>query len=238
MKHHLILPLLLAFFYSGCSKPAPVAVSLIPKAYGTQIFEQSGGKQVGGVGARLPEPVVVQVNGADGNAVAGALVVFSGDGANFTPAEALTDENGQVSTVVQLGSIHGSYSFTAQTPKQGEGFAGVVLRGIALGYQEKAGKQVSDKYCSMCHDPESTTERVSNFENLAPPAPHIFSDGALLNGISDADLYKIIADGGPAVGKSPQTPAYRNTLTSWEIKSVIAYMRAIADPPYSTQPAK
>jgi len=156
----------------------------------------------------------------------------------FTPAKALTDENGQVSTVVQLGSIHGSYSFKAQTPKQGSGFAGVELRGIALGYQEKVGKQVSDKYCRMCHDPESTTERVSNFENLAPPAPHVFSDGSVLNSISDADLYKIIADGGPAVGKSPQTPAYRSTLTSGEIKSLIAYIRAIADPPYSPQAAK
>ena len=238
MKRCLIFPALLAFAFSGCGEHASVSVLLTPKAHGTQITEQSGGKQAGGVGARLPEPVVVQVNGADGNAVVGALVVFSGEGVTFTPAQALTDESGQVSTAVQLGSIHGSYSFTAQTPKQGGGFAGVELRGIALGYQEKAGKQVSDKYCRMCHDPESTTERVSNFENLAPPAPHVFSDGTVLNAIPDADLYKIIADGGPAVGKSPQTPAYRNTLNSSEIKSVIAYIRAIADPPYSRQTTK
>ena len=238
MNRHLIIPASLIFVFSGCGEHAPVSVSLTPKAYGTQLVEQSGGKQAGGVGARLPEPVVVQVNGADGNAVAGALVVFSGDGVIFTPAQALTDESGQVTTAVQLGSIHGCYSFVAQTPKQGTGFAGVELREIALGYQEKAGKQVSDKYCRMCHDPESTTERVSNFENLAPPAPHVFSDGTVLNSISDADLYKIIADGGPAVGKSPQTPAYRDTLTPGEIKAVIAYIRAIADPPYSPQAAK
>lgn len=238
MKRRLIFPVFLVFAFSGCGEHAPVSVSLTPKAYGTQIVEQSGGKQAGGVGSRLPEPVVVQVNGADGNAVAGALVVFSGDGVIFTPPRALTDENGQVSTAVQLGSIHGSYSFIAQTPKQGGGIADVELRGIALGYQEKAGKEVSDKYCRMCHDPESTTERVSNFENLTPPAPHVFSDGTVLNAISDADLYKIIADGGAAVGKSPQTPAYRNTLTSSEIKSVIAYVRVIADPPYSPQTAK
>ena len=238
MNRHLIISASLIFVFSGCGEHAPVSVSLTPKAYGTQLVEQSGGKQAGGVGARLPEPVVVQVNGADGNAVPGALVVFSGDGVIFTPAQALTDESGQVTTAVQLGSIHGCYSFVAQTPKQGTGFAGIELREIALGYQEKAGKQVSDKYCRMCHDPESTTERVSNFENLAPPAPHVFSDGTVLNSISDADLYKIIADGGPAVGKSPQTPAYRDTLTPGEIKAVIAYIRAIADPPYSPQAAK
>jgi mono/diheme cytochrome c family protein len=50
--------------------------------------------------------------------------------------------------------------------------------------------------------------------------------------MSDADLIKIIADGGPALGKSPQTPAYRSTLTTAEIKAVVAYLRAVADPPY------
>jgi mono/diheme cytochrome c family protein len=108
----------------------------------------------------------------------------------------------------------------------------VTSREIALGYQEKLGKEVSEKYCTVCHDPESTPERVSNFDNLAPPAPHMFTDGNTLNPISDADLIKIIADGGPALGKSPQTPAYRGTLTMPEIKAVVAYLRAVADPPY------
>lgn len=238
MKHLALLPLLFAYLISGCGRQTSLAVSIAPKAFGTQIVEQSGGKQATGVGARLPEPVVVQVNGTDGSAVPGALVLFQGDGAIFTPAQALTDENGQASTIVQLGSIHGPYVIRAQTPKQGGGVVDLVLRGIALGYQEKVGKQVSEKYCAMCHDPESTTERVSNYENLAPPPPHRLSDGTVLNAISDADLYMLIADGGPALGKSPQSPAYRKTLTPGEINAVVAYMRAIADPPYSSPPAK
>jgi mono/diheme cytochrome c family protein len=238
VKRLSVLFLLLVVQFSGCSKHAPVPTSLSPKAFGTQIVEQGGGKQTTGVGARLSDAVVVQVNGADGNAVVGALVVFQGDGITFNPAQAITDDSGQVTTIVQLGSIPGSYVVSAQTPKQGGGFAALDLREIALGYQEKVGKQVSEKYCVMCHDPESTTERVSNFENLAPPAPHMLSDGTVLNAMSDADLYKIIADGGPALGKSAQTPAYRNTLTPVEIKALIAYMRAIADPPYGAQPTK
>ena len=215
----------------SCGKRAPALPSLSPKAFGTQIVEQSGGKQIAGVGSRLADPVVVQVNGADGNGVAGALVTFRGAGLNFNPPQALTDDSGQASAVVQLGAIPGSYRIVAETPKSGGGAAAVTLREIALGYQEKVGKEVSDKYCVMCHDPESTPERVSNFDNLTPPAPHLFSDGNTLNSISDNDLVKIIADGGPALGKSPQTPAYRNTLTPAEIKAVISYMRAIADPP-------
>jgi len=233
----LALPCFLLGVYS-CGKHTTGVPALSPKAFGTQIVEQSGGKQAAGVGSRLGDPVVVQVNGADGNGVAGALVTFHGAGLNFNPAQALTDDSGQVSEVVQLGAIPGSYQIVAETPRAGGGTATVTLREIALGYQEKVGKELSDKYCTTCHDPESTPERVSNFDNLTPPAPHLFSDGNTLNSMTDSDLVKIIADGGPALGKSPQTPAYRNTLTPAEIKAVIAYMRAIADPPYSRQAAK
>jgi len=56
--------------------------------------------------------------------------------------------------------------------------------------------------------------------------------------MADADLIRIIADGGPALGKSPQTPAYRGTLSAAEIKAVVAYLRAVADPPYPGATAK
>lgn len=51
--------------------------------------EVSGGKQVAGVGAKLADPVVVQVNGADGNALPGALVSLRGDGLALNPTQAL-----------------------------------------------------------------------------------------------------------------------------------------------------
>ena len=224
---------------TGCTGRKAANPLPTPKAYGTQIVEVSGGKQIGGVGARLSDPLVVQVNSADGSPVTGALVTFRCAGLTFNPSEALTDASGQVSAAVQVGSIPGGYQVLAETPKSGGGTVTVTSREIALGYQEKLGKEVSEKYCTVCHDPESTPERVSNFDNLAPPAPHLFTDGNTLNPMSDADLIKIIADGGPALGKSPKTPAYRSTLTMAEIKAVVAYLRAVADPPYSglTSPA-
>jgi len=230
--------LVLFILPSACRKHLPVTPPLTPRAFGTQIAEQSGGKQASGVGARLADPVVVQVNGADGNGVPGALVAFHGTGLTFNPGQILTDDSGQASTVVQLGAIPGNYQVVAETPKSGGGTVMASLREVALGYQEKVGKEVSEKYCTMCHDPESTPERVSNFDNLTPPSPHLFSDGSVLNGMTDTDLIKIIADGGPALGKSPQTPTYRTTLTPAEIRAVVAYIRAISDPPYSVPPAK
>jgi mono/diheme cytochrome c family protein len=225
--------LILTVILSGCTRHQAENPLPTPKAYGTQIVEVSGGKQTGGVGSKLSDPLVVQVNGADGNPVTGALVSLRCVGLTFNPSQALSDSSGQVSVVVQLGSIPGSYQVLAETPKAGGGMVSLTSREIALGYQEKLGKEVSEKFCTVCHDPESTPERVSNFDNLAPPAPHQFTDGNTLNQMSDGDLIKIIANGGPALGKSPQTPAYRGTLTTAEIKAVVAYLRAVADPPYS-----
>src|SRR5579872_4918563 len=102
---------------AGCSRP-PASNQLVPKAYGSQIVEISGGKQVTEVGDELPQPVVVQVNDAHGSAVEGALVSFRGEGLTFIPRQALSDSNGQVTTSVQVGFIFGHYQVVAQTSKQ------------------------------------------------------------------------------------------------------------------------
>jgi len=227
-----VLVLLLA----GCSK-RPSTNQLAPKAYGTQIVEVSGSKQITGVGDELPQPVVVQVNGDNGNAIEGALVSFRGEGLTFTPEQALSDSSGQVTTQVEVAFISGDYQITAETPKQSGGSASLNLREIALGYETTLGQAVNEKYCIRCHDPESTTERVSNFDNLSP-TPHQFSDGATYNSIPDADLVNIIRHGGRSMGKSPQSPAFGTTLKPEEIKAVVAYIRSIADPPYPTSGVK
>ena len=224
-----------ALLLAGCShRPAQ---QLAVKNYGTQIAEVSGGKQVAEVGSQLPQPVVVQVKGADGNGVEGALVSFHGEGLVFNPQQALTDSSGQVTTTVRVGFNAGDYQVVAETPKKGGGAANLSLRQIALGYQATLGKAVNDNYCIRCHDPESTPYRVSNRDNLSPP-PHEFSDGATYNRISDADLISVISHGGQALGKSPLTPPFGSTLKPEEIKAVIAYIRAIADPPYQSSGVK
>jgi mono/diheme cytochrome c family protein len=220
---------------AGCAHKAQQALK--PTGVGAQITEVSGSKQIAQVGSALPQPVVVQVNGADGNGVAGALVTFHGDGMTFTPAQALSDSSGQVSTTVQMGFDNGDYQIIAETPKAGGGANSLNLREIALGYEEAVGKTVNDQYCIRCHDSESTPERVSNLDNLNP-APHQFVDGATLNRISDADLNNMIAHGGTALGKSPQMPAYGATLKPADIRAVIAYIRTIADPPYQVSGVK
>ena len=50
--------------------------------------------------------------------------------------------------------------------------------------------------------------------------------------MSDADIAAIISHGGPALNKSALMPPYGYTLSKTEIQALIAYIRAISDPPY------
>lgn len=235
MKLLQLSAIVIVMLLAGCGHSAPPQLN--PKVFGTQIVEVSGSKQVAQIGSMLPQPIVVQVNGADGNPVTGALVRLRGEGLQFTPAEGLTDSSGQVTVAVQLGFSPGDYQVVAETPGAKGPAASLSMREIALGYEQALGKAVNDQYCIRCHDRESTPERVSNFDNLSP-SPHEFTDGATLNKLSDSDLINIITYGGQAVGKSPQNPAYGTTLKPAEIRAMVAYIRAIADPPYQTPGVK
>jgi mono/diheme cytochrome c family protein len=105
---------------------------------------------------------------------------------------------------------------------------------IALGYQEMLGQQINAIHCVRCHDPESTAERVSNHDNLNAKA-HSFTEGAVLNPMSHANLVAMISHGGAGLGKSAEMPPYGNRLTRVEIDALAAFIRAVADPPYSPQ---
>ena len=58
------------------------------------------------------------------------------------------------------------------------------------------------------------------------------SDGEAFNPLSDEFLENTITLGGSAMGKSAMMPPWGRTLSQEEIRAVIAYIRAIAQPPY------
>jgi mono/diheme cytochrome c family protein len=151
-------------------------------------------------------------------------------GVTFDPANGLTDSSGQVTTNVSLGGMAGRYQLVATTTDKSNKRVELKIEEIALGYQQALGRHLNDQYCERCHNPESTVERVSNYDNLEVK-PHPFTEGDTLNKISDADLTAIISHGGPALNKSALMPAWGNTLSKSDIQALISYIRAISDPP-------
>lgn len=237
MTRHAWITLTLAIPMLATSCSSNVAVTVLvqkPTAFGAALVESSGGKQFAQTGALLPQPVVVQVNDEQGAAVAGALVEFSAaPGVTFDPPNALTDTSGQVTTNVSLGGMAGRYQITAATVDKSHKKVELKLEEIALGYQQTVGRRFNEQYCERCHNPESTVERVSNFDNLEVK-PHPFTEGDTLNKMSDADLTAIITHGGPALNKSALMPAWGSTLSKSDVQALIAYIRAVADPPSRT----
>jgi mono/diheme cytochrome c family protein len=231
MKVHSAFLLGLALLGTSCSHKSASPPALKPTGVGAAIVESSGGKQLAQTGTLLSQPVVVQVNDAQGAAVAGALVEFSAaPNVSFDPPSALSDSSGQVTTNVSLGGMAGRYQITAFTFDKSHKKVEVKLEEIALGYQQTLGRRLNDQYCDRCHNSESTAERVSNYDNLEVK-PHPFSEGDTLNKLSDADLIAIITNGGPALQKSALMPAWGNTLSKSEVQALITYIRAVSDPP-------
>ncbi len=210
---------------TGSSVPLPK-----PTAFGTAIVEAGGEKQIAQTGTLLSQPLIVQVNDDHGNAVPGALVEMqAAAGVNLDPAYGLTDSNGQFTANVTLGGMAGRYQITASTIEKSGTRVAVKTDEIALGYQQTLGSQLNLQYCDRCHNSESTAERVSNYDNLEVK-PHPFTDGDMLNKISDADLTAIITYGGAALNKSALMPAWGNTLSKSDIQALLSYIRAVSDP--------
>jgi mono/diheme cytochrome c family protein len=229
MKARAIL-LILALGMSGCArKTATPPASTGASAVGAALVSVSGDKQVARIGTALDQPVVVQVNDAQGTAVQGASVSFSGEpGVKFDPGGGLTDASGQFASQVSAPGMSGRFLVVAAT---NGGKVQLTIDEIALGYEETLGRQLNAQYCARCHDPESTPDRVSNMDNL-DPKPHAFTEGEALNKISDADLIAIISHGGAALNKSASMPPFGYTLSKTDIQALSSYIRAVCDPPY------
>ena len=101
---------------------------------------------------------------------------------------------------------------------------------IPLHYQQAQGQRIFYNNCVWCHA-DSTPAGPSNRSNLTP-SPALANDGATLNGLSDEYLQNIITLGGSALSKSGMMPPWGGTLKQDDIRGVIAFMRAIAQPPY------
>ena len=93
-----------------------------------------------------------------------------------------------------------------------------------------AGAVVYANYCATCHGAQGGGDGPLSNNLVVKPANH--SDGAYMNGLTEAYLLQVVTEGGPAVGKNAMMAAWGATLTSQDIADVVAHVRTLADPPY------
>jgi mono/diheme cytochrome c family protein len=104
---------------------------------------------------------------------------------------------------------------------------GSALCWLAIGNASAAraqdAKQTYDKTCASCHGPGGKGDGAVGKMLKPPPADF----GTALKGSSDADIAKIIKDGGKAVGKAPTMPAYGTKLTDEQIQALVQYVKGL-----------
>lgn len=105
----------------------------------------------------------------------------------------------------------------APVPVAGEGRPG----------DPERGKAVYLEICAACHGPGGKGDgpRAPGL----PVRPRDHTDPSM-NALSDAHLYRVIKEGGGAVGKSPLMLGYGSVLSEEEIWDLVAYLRLLARP--------
>ena len=84
-------------------------------------------------------------------------------------------------------------------------------------------KQTYDKTCVPCHGAAGKGDGPA--AKMLKPPPQDFPTA--LKGKSDADISKIIKEGGKAVGKAASMPAYGAKLNDDQIKGMVEYIKSL-----------
>lgn len=98
---------------------------------------------------------------------------------------------------------------------------------LPMTYEQRQGKYVYQKYCSICHGTEGKGDGFNAF-NL-DPKPRDFTDKKYLDALTDARIVETIAGGGRAVNKSAVMPSWSGRLNKAEITYLVAYIRTFSE---------
>jgi mono/diheme cytochrome c family protein len=88
------------------------------------------------------------------------------------------------------------------------------------------GETLYATYCASCHGPRGDGDGplASNLD----PRPARHSDAAIMDALSDEYLFRVVKEGGAAVGKSPLMAPWGGTLSDAEIRDLVAFVRSLS----------
>jgi mono/diheme cytochrome c family protein len=114
--------------------------------------------------------------------------------------------------------------------------AGVVWLASAADRDVETGRQLFVTHCATCHGESGKGDGPSATGFATKPFD--FTEGRLLNTLPDEFLVGVITDGGPAFGLAPTMPPFNRTLSSTQIRQLVAYVRTLAQPPHDPKEAR
>lgn len=100
---------------------------------------------------------------------------------------------------------------------------------IAGGYGVAArGQGDYATYCSPCHGSRGNGD--GPLARMLVPRPARHSDAAFMNALSDEYLFRLLKEGGPALGKSPLMGVWGRNLSEQQIRDLVGFLRSLAEP--------
>lgn len=85
--------------------------------------------------------------------------------------------------------------------------------------------QIYATTCASCHGPTAAGDGPAAAS--LQPKPADLTDPAFWASRDDAQIEKVIREGGPAVGKSPLMGAFGAGLTDQQLKDLVAYLKSM-----------
>ena len=81
-------------------------------------------------------------------------------------------------------------------------------------------------YCAACHGSKGGGD--GPLAAMLVPRPPRHSDAARMDALSDEYLFRLLKDGGPALGRSALMNAWGKTLSEEQILDLIAFIRTLS----------
>lgn len=100
---------------------------------------------------------------------------------------------------------------------------------IITGDAEK-GKQLYGQFCATCHGTGGKGDGPAGSALNPPPRDH--TDAAYMGSLTDEHLYKVTAEGGMAVGKSPSMMGWIGSVGDQGVRDLVAYLRILSGTPH------
>lgn len=98
----------------------------------------------------------------------------------------------------------------------------------------ETGKDNYRTYCMQCHGMNGDGKGLNILDMAVQPRDH--TDKKSMTGRSDAELFKVIKEGGLAISKSVLMPGWGATFSDEEIHDLVAYLRQLCDCKFGDKP--
>jgi cytochrome c oxidase cbb3-type subunit 3 len=99
---------------------------------------------------------------------------------------------------------------------------------LSQGVEANAKENAEDNYktyCWQCHGIAGDGKGINIRDMSVQPRDH--TDAKHMSSLSDADIFKVIKDGGQAVTKSILMPPWAGSFTDEEIRDLVHYLRSL-----------